>query len=152
MSTHVLRWLEAAARHLVEEAIVGGCRDVVAHFEGGETTVVIVVERTPVRVPRGHLSLIGDGVWVHTDDLYGTSCGESAEFEIAGEYPNRAALVMPLALFLQQRLGEQSVIDLHMEGSDGERNICFETNVYSDDGVSFRTGAVVACGVEEASA
>ena len=149
MSTHIMRWLEAAAKHLVEEAIVGGSRDVAAHFEADGGSVVIIIERTPVRIPRGHLSLINDGVWLHSDDFHQAKCGESPEFERASAYSDRASMVEPLALFLQQKLGEQTVIDLHMEGTDGDRNTCFEVTMFSDDGVSFQTGAII-CGLEEA--
>lgn len=135
-------WLEAAAQHLIEDAIVG-CQDVTAHFttETGKA-VVIAIERTPVRTrARGQLSVVSDGIWIHTEDSDTSAGGAPLKFEKTCAYGDRAALVGALAQFLQTELEGQSVVDLDMEGTDGDRNTCFRATVYSDDGVSFTTGA-----------
>ena len=136
-------WLEAAARHLIEESILG-CQDVLARFVGAndEKTVVIIVERTPVRVPRGKLSVVHNGIWVHTDDNHAARVNETLKFERACTYDERTTLVESLFQFLQSELEGQTIVDLQMEGTDGDVNVCFETSVYSDDGVSFTTGAI----------
>ncbi|MFN8554641.1 MAG: hypothetical protein U0103_24485 [Candidatus Obscuribacterales bacterium] len=140
---HISQWLEAAAKHLIEESIVG-CRDVIAHFTAENAEVTILVERTPVcRRSRGPVSVVGDGIWVHTDDSHTAAFGDPLKFEQVSTYAHRGSLVEALFQFLQRELDGQTVIDLHMEGSDGNRNTCFETTVYSDDGVSFTTGATV---------
>jgi hypothetical protein len=139
--THVSLWLEAAAKHLIEDAI-GGCQDVTAHFVGAnEKNVIIVIERTPVCLARGRLGLIADGIGVHTDDSFTAKVGAPLAFEAASAYENRSSLVEQLFRFLAKELEGQAVIDLHMEGMDGEHNVSFETTVYSDDRVSFTTGA-----------
>lgn len=119
--TQISSWLVAAARHLIEESILG-CQDVTARFVGAndEKTVVIIVERTPVRVPRGKLSVVHNGIWVHTDDNHAARVNEKLKFERACTYGERATLVESLFQFLQCELEGQTIVDLHMEGTDGD--------------------------------
>jgi hypothetical protein len=133
--THISLWLEAMAKLIIEESILS-CQDVTARFVGDsdDKTVVIVVERTPVRVPRGKLSVVHNGIWIHTNDDYAAALNEPLKFERASVYDERTSLVEPLFQFLQGELEGQTIVDLQMEGTDGDRNVCFETTLYSDDG------------------
>ncbi|RTL39148.1 MAG: hypothetical protein EKK48_19050 [Candidatus Melainabacteria bacterium] len=137
-------WLEAAARHLIDESILG-CSEVFARFTGARgKSIQIVIARSPVRSPRGKLSVIIDGIWVHTDDSDNAACGSSLKFEKVCAYAERSSISEPLFGFLKRELGELGPIDLQMEGTDRAGNVCFETVVYSDDGISFTTGVTMS--------
>jgi len=137
-------WLGAAAKHLIDESIVG-CSEVFARFTGSRgNSLRIVIARSPVRSPRGKLSVIMDGIWVHTDDSDTAACGSSLKFDEACAYAERSSLSEPLFGFLRRELGELGPIDLQMEGTDRAGNVCFETVVYSDDGISFTTGEIMS--------
>lgn len=141
--TDISQWLKDVAKHLIEESLVG-CQDVIAHFTADNSEVTILVERTPIRrSSRGPVSVIGDGIWIHTDDSNTAALGAPLKFEKVCAYVDRGSLVESLSKFLQRELEGQTVIDLHMVGTDGNRNTCFETTVYSDDGVTFTTGATI---------
>lgn len=142
--TRTSLWLEAAAKHLIDESIVG-CSEVFARFTGSMgNSLRIVIARSPVRSPRGKFSVIIDGIWVHTDDSDTAACGSSLKFENVCAYDERSSISEQLFGFLKRELGELGPIDLQMEGTDRAGKVCFETVVYSDDGISFTTGETMS--------
>lgn len=149
-SSHASSWIEAAARHLIEESIIG-CSSVIATFVGASGKPVgIVIERSPVRIPRGAFSVINDGVWIHSDDSSTAAGGSALKFEAVSAIGERSSTVTLLNDFLHKELEGQEPFDLHMEGIGRDGEARFSITMYSDDGISFTTGATTRVAQEPA--